>query len=275
MAGRTGKPMIGEKNDELREFYENEYERSSAIGSVPQRGDFMHGPVLELLRARLTPDMRVLDLGCNTGNISIFMATQQESCHVTGIDLAENAVETASRTACHHAIPNVAFQRMDFLEDWQEPEAFDLVFCSHVVEHVPQDGKFVRKIAFAMKPGGSLLLLAPTAYCSYYRANKYLFGRCAFDQEVGHLRRYTSEQFRTLAKSSGLRVAKVSYLDGFLREWFILPRRMRVFNRLWARRYIRNVFNTVDGAFARFLCPATIYMLATKPHTHEELQKAR
>lgn len=39
--------------------------------------------------------------------------------------------------------------------------AFDLVLCSHVLEHVPDDGKAMRELARILAPGGTLLVLVP------------------------------------------------------------------------------------------------------------------
>lgn len=42
-------------------------------------------------------------------------------------------------------------------------DAFDIVVCSHVLEHVPDDAKAMREIRRILKPGGHAILLTPQA----------------------------------------------------------------------------------------------------------------
>ena len=84
--------MNKRSDSNLREFYEKEYERGDGITSAPQDGNFMYSQVLRQIRHCLEPGMRILDLGCHTGPLSLYMANT--GCDVTGTDLAKNAVET-------------------------------------------------------------------------------------------------------------------------------------------------------------------------------------
>jgi SAM-dependent methyltransferase len=40
-------------------------------------------------------------------------------------------------------------------------DRFDLVLCSHILEHVPDDGAAMREMARVTKPGGALLVMVP------------------------------------------------------------------------------------------------------------------
>jgi len=176
-----------------------------------------------------------------------------------GIDIAQNAIDAAKRSADHYGISNAQFKRIDFLQEWNELDVFDFVLCNHVVEHVPQDDLFVKKIALATKPNGRLVLMTPTVYSFMYFMTKLLTGRFAFDEEVGHLRRYTRQTISSLIEGAGFHIDKVVFLDSILREWFIICKALRHFRRIWGRRYIRTAFNSVDTLLAKlFLCPATV-----------------
>lgn len=248
--------------EDLREFYEKEYERSADITGVPRDDNFTYSQVLHQIRPNLKPGMTALDLGCHTGPLSLYMANA--GCEVTGIDLAANAVNTAVRSAKHWKSDNVRFMQMDFLKDWQEADAFDFVLCSHVVEHVPDDEAFIKKIHFATRPGGRLLLMAPTTYSSLYLGHKAITGKFAWDEEVGHLRRYDRKTFTELVEKAGYRIERVEFLDSLLREWTIVYKPFRWTLRILGRKYIRNAFNSVDKLFAHFLFPATICIHARR-----------
>lgn len=247
----------------LRDFYENNYERSVSVAGLPRDDDFMYGLVLGQIRAFLKKGMQVLDLGCNNGNLSLYMA--MAGCDVTGIDLAQNAVNTATKSAAHWNLSNVQFMQMDFLKDWQDPQVLDFVLCNHVIEHIPDDERMLKKIHFATKPGGRLLLMAPTIYSSLYRTYKFILGKFSWDEEVGHLRRYDWKNFTEMVEKSGFEVEKVVFLDSLLREWFILFKPLRWTCRFWDRRFIRNIFNSMDKFLARYLFPATICIHARRP----------
>jgi SAM-dependent methyltransferase len=247
---------------ELREFYEKDYARGEALTRVPPDGDFMYGQVLAQLRTHLRPEMSALDLGCNDGALSLYLARRVH--HVLGIDLARNAVEIARRSAELNQIANATFQCLDFLKEWKEAAAFDFVLCSHVVEHVPDDAAFVRQIALALKPGGVLVLLAPAQHSSLARISRLFTGRFAHDEQVGHLRRYTLASLGKLAADASLTVERTAYLDGALRDWFILCRVLRPFNTIWCRPVIRRMFNGFDALTARVAFPATVCVHARK-----------
>ena len=53
--------------------------------------------------------------------------------------------------------------RADLMDLPFEAETFDVVICSHVLEHVPDDRKAMSEIRRVLKPGGSALLMAPMA----------------------------------------------------------------------------------------------------------------
>ena len=48
------------------------------------------------------------------------------------------------------------------LTDLPYPDAsFDLILCSHVLEHIPNDRKAIREIGRVLRPGGHALIMVP------------------------------------------------------------------------------------------------------------------
>lgn len=252
--------MAETTTNDLRGFYENEYVRSFDNVCAPRLDDFMYMQVLRELKKHLKPGMNVLDLGCNTGSISFFIANA--GCHVTGIDLARNAIEVCKKSAKCNNVTNATFSDMDFVNEWDMPQAFDLVFCNHVIEHIPDDVAFLKSIAFALKDDGYLVLLTPTVHSSMYRVNKLLYGKFGYDEYVGHLRRYSRKTASAIFAESGFLIDNVSYLDSMLREWLFLFKPLRMARGIFAKRYIRQAFNTIDLILAKYLFPATICLVA-------------
>lgn len=57
--------------------------------------------------------------------------------------------------------PAVADHVIDITEIAFPDNSFDLVWCSHVLEHVPDDGKAMREIHRVLRPGGIAMIQVP------------------------------------------------------------------------------------------------------------------
>jgi 2-polyprenyl-6-hydroxyphenyl methylase/3-demethylubiquinone-9 3-methyltransferase len=95
---------------------------------------------------------RVIDVGCGGGVLTEAMA--HKSDFVLGIDLADKPLKVAQL----HALESKA--RVDYRECAAEtlaaetPEAFDVVTCMEMLEHVPEPAQTVQACATLAKPGG-------------------------------------------------------------------------------------------------------------------------
>ncbi len=83
-------------NESLREEF-NEWARAGR-GESMERG---HRPVGEQAIARLniTPDARVLDIGCGSGWASRLIAVQAPEGHVVGIDISDEMIRVARKSS--------------------------------------------------------------------------------------------------------------------------------------------------------------------------------
>jgi SAM-dependent methyltransferase len=52
-------------------------------------------------------------------------------------------------------------ERLDVLELPFDRDAFDIVVCNHVLEHVPDDARAMRELRRVLRPGGWAMLLVP------------------------------------------------------------------------------------------------------------------
>jgi SAM-dependent methyltransferase len=88
------------------------------------------------------------------------------------------------------------------LRAFAERPAFDCVLYMDVLEHIEDDCDEMRVAARLLRAGGRLVVLSP--------AHRWLFS--AFDQQVGHLRRYTKNMLQAL-QPPGCVEEKLLYLD--------------------------------------------------------------
>jgi 2-polyprenyl-6-hydroxyphenyl methylase/3-demethylubiquinone-9 3-methyltransferase len=94
----------------------------------------------------------VMDIGCGGGLLSESM--QMLGAQVTGIDMCEEALQAAK------AHQQISGQTVKYLFTTAEkvalacPEAFDVVTCMELLEHVPDPASLVQAAARLVKPGG-------------------------------------------------------------------------------------------------------------------------
>ena len=125
--------------------------------------------------------LTVLDFGCGTGYGTAMLANVAGSA--LGIDIDSSALEWARRS---HRHANLSFQQNgDFLTDFDE-NAFDLITCFEMIEHVTESDQYkaISALARVLKPEGQLLISTPNPeITSLYGANPY------------HLRERSREEF--------------------------------------------------------------------------------
>ena len=96
---------------------------------------------------------RVLDVGCGGGILADSMA--RRGADVLGIDLAAKPLKVAQLHAIEAATPRIAYREVAVEALAEEmPEAFDVVTCMEMLEHVPDPGSIVAACGRLAKPGG-------------------------------------------------------------------------------------------------------------------------
>ena len=100
---------------------------------------------------------RVLDVGCGGGILSDSMA--RRGARVLGIDLATKPLRVAELHALEAGTEGVEYREVavETLAE-ESPEAFDVVTCMEMLEHVPDPASVVRACARLAKPGAWLFL---------------------------------------------------------------------------------------------------------------------
>jgi cyclopropane fatty-acyl-phospholipid synthase-like methyltransferase len=112
---------------------------------------------------QLGPDSRLLDVGCGSGGPALRLA-ERAGARVTGIDLVEDGIATASRLADERGLTDrVRFVRADaggplpFAD-----ETYDAVVSIDVMCHLPGRLEILREWYRVTAPGARILFTDPT-----------------------------------------------------------------------------------------------------------------
>jgi SAM-dependent methyltransferase len=118
-------------------------------------------PQEESLFARygLTGALRILDLGCGTGEITRRLAALYPQSHLVGVDILEGNLALARRDSAGLA-DRVEYAQGDAFALAFDDATFDLVVCRHMSQAVPDFPLVLREITRVLRPGGWLHLLS-------------------------------------------------------------------------------------------------------------------
>jgi ubiquinone/menaquinone biosynthesis C-methylase UbiE len=115
-------------------------------------------PITErLLRsAGINAGVRVLDLGCGAGDVSMLAAELVgPGGSVVGIDRSQEVLKVARERAQEAGLRQIRFVRAS-VEEFVVDELFDLVIGRYILVHQPEPVAFLRKAARLVRPGGAL-----------------------------------------------------------------------------------------------------------------------
>jgi SAM-dependent methyltransferase len=109
-----------------------------------------------LLDAAIAPDARIVEIGCGTGQMSLYLAKGERT--VIGADLTRASLLLAADAARRFGIEGVSFIETDLTRPALRPGSFDVVYCSGVLHHTPDPRASFARIAQLARPGGLIVL---------------------------------------------------------------------------------------------------------------------
>lgn len=142
----------------------------------------------------------VLEVGCGTGAVLAAVARLGVGTRHVGVDMADPSVhlDDGARAFDIQAYDGV---RLPF-----EDASFDLVYSSHVVEHVPNPRGLLAEIRRVAR--GAIYLEVPCEL--HVRASHASLQRTL---DIGHINAYTPESFKLLVQTSGLKLLDSRLFD--------------------------------------------------------------
>ena len=141
--------------------------------------------------------MKILDIGCGTGETMSFVKKIRKGSVVYGVDTSVEAVRYTKKRG-HKLVYRADARKLPFAA-----VMFDAVLILDVLEHIVEHDRVLSEARRVLKPGGVVIVTSPALPIIW----------SAHDDNQGHVRRYTRETLLKVAKKSGLETEKVSYFN--------------------------------------------------------------
>ena len=108
------------------------------------------------LLERLQPGVRIIDLGCGPGFMSVGLAEAVAPGVLYGVDVEPSQIEMARQIARDGQVGNVVFDLADLVDLPYEDGFFDVAHCNDVLAYVPDTAAVLAEAKRVLKPGGLL-----------------------------------------------------------------------------------------------------------------------
>ena len=144
--------------DVVRRFYEHApfpgYPENDSLSSLRARAE--RSQFARLLDKAIPGNARILEIGCGTGQMSLYLARADRL--VIGADLTRASLELGVAAARRFKLNRVLFVETDLHCPGLRAGSFDVVYSSGVLHHTPNPRAAFARIAQLLRPGGVIVL---------------------------------------------------------------------------------------------------------------------
>jgi len=144
--------------DEVKSFYEEtpfpnyeEFDNVEGLIRKARRGVFAN-----LLNKQIPFNIRVLEVGCGTGQLSNFLGVAHRV--IFGTDMCLNSLKLGQEFKVSNRLERVGFYQMNLFRPIFREESFPLVICTGVLHHTSNPFGGFQSIARLVKKGGYILV---------------------------------------------------------------------------------------------------------------------
>ena len=146
------------RTETVRRFYEQEpfpgYPPRDSLSGLRARAE--RSAFARLLDGAIPGDATVVEVGCGTGQMSLYLARADRV--VVGADLTRASLRLGASAARRFGLERVRFVETDLQRPGLRAGAFDVVYSSGVVHHTPDPRASFAQLARLARPGGIIVL---------------------------------------------------------------------------------------------------------------------
>jgi SAM-dependent methyltransferase len=150
--------MTPDVSGKVRAFYEDcsfpGYEEFDTPEDLARKAE--QGIYARALGEQIPFGARVLDAGCGTGQLALYLSMVKAS--VVGIDFSFGSLAKGQAFKERFGLRDARFAQMNLFELGLRPESFDYVFCNGVLHHTSDAPGGFGGLCTLVKPGGYIVL---------------------------------------------------------------------------------------------------------------------
>src|SRR5216110_777383 len=140
------------RTDAVRRFYERApfpgYGPRDSLSSLCARAE--RSEFARLLNQAIPGDARILEIGCGTGQMALYLARADRL--VVAADLTRASLQLGRAAAQRFGLRRVMFVETDLRCAGLAPAAFDIVYSAGVIHHTPDPAASFARIAALARP---------------------------------------------------------------------------------------------------------------------------
>lgn len=191
--------------EKLAHKYNNLWVQKYSLGPTRREVKKIVLPLLEK-----NNELKILDIGCGTGQLIKEISDQYNKVNYLGIDVAENMIEVAKK---NNKGKNVKFKTSS-IESFESNEKYDIIVCTHAFPYFPNKQEMIKKMAGLCNKKGQVIIVNSST-----NSLKDLIINFFLKATTSKAKYLSIDEMKKLFKSSKLKVKKIEVI----RERFYMP----------------------------------------------------
>jgi ubiquinone/menaquinone biosynthesis C-methylase UbiE len=104
----------------------------------------------------LKPGLRLLDVGCGPGSITVGLAQRVVPATAIGIDRSASVIDTARAFLAERPVSNLSFEVGNIYQHRFDEASFDVIFAHQVLQHLKEPAAALKQMRKLLSPCGLL-----------------------------------------------------------------------------------------------------------------------
>jgi len=191
--------------EKLAHKYNNLWVQKYSLGPTRREVKKIVLPLLEK-----NNELKILDIGCGTGQLIKEISDHYNKVNYLGIDVAENMIEVAKK---NNKGKNVKFKTSS-IESFESNDKYDIIICTHAFPYFPNKQEMIKKMAGLCNKKGQVIIVNSST-----NSLKDLIINFFLKATTSKAKYLSIDEMKKLFKSANLKVKK----NEVIRERFYMP----------------------------------------------------